>query len=432
MGTLNEVDKNYLAQNFLAFFRRDYKMRGAGAHRGRLGAGRRRASTSSRPAIRTVCEPIFDRPLKDISFGKTLLRLFQTARRFNVEIQPQLVLLQKTLLNIEGLGRQLDPELDLWKTAKPFLERWMASASAGALVRNLKREAPQWAAAAAAAAPGAPGARPKPLAPCASEVSRGCARKSGGTASLLKLAAWAAGQILVVRSWFRYNPRRPPQTVDFLSPDAPTRKAPCCSGSSSSTCWFPSASACIAATRVHNAKDFAVAGRSLPLPVVTATVFATWFGAEAVFGVSATFVKEGLRGVVADPFGSSLCLVIAGILFFALPLQAEHPHARRLLPHALQPHGGGDHHDLHRRLLPGLGGGADQGARPDLLRRHRRRGEPEHRHDPRRGHRADLHHLRRHVLGGDPRLRADGGDRWAACSSSPGSSAARSAAAPRR
>ena len=76
-------------------------------------------------AIRAVCEPVFDRPLKEISFGKVLLRLFQTSRRFNMEIQPQLVLLQKTLLNIEGLGRQLDPDLDLWKTAKPFLERWM-------------------------------------------------------------------------------------------------------------------------------------------------------------------------------------------------------------------------------------------------------------------------------------------------------------------
>ena len=76
-------------------------------------------------AIRAVCEPIFARPLKEISFGRLLLRLFQTSRRFNVEIQPQLVMLQKTLLNIEGLGRQLDPDLDLWQTAKPFLERWM-------------------------------------------------------------------------------------------------------------------------------------------------------------------------------------------------------------------------------------------------------------------------------------------------------------------
>jgi ubiquinone biosynthesis protein len=97
-------------------------------------------------AIRAVCEPIFDRPLKDISFGKTLLRLFQTARRFEMEVQPQLVLLQKTLLNIEGLGRQLDPDLDLWKTAKPFLERWMNDQIGWrALVNQLKNEAPDWA-----------------------------------------------------------------------------------------------------------------------------------------------------------------------------------------------------------------------------------------------------------------------------------------------
>jgi len=98
-------------------------------------------------AIRAVCEPIFDRPLKDISFGKTLLRLFQTARRFEMEVQPQLVLLQKTLLNIEGLGRQLDPDLDLWKTAKPFLERWMNDQMGWrALIRHMKDEAPNWAA----------------------------------------------------------------------------------------------------------------------------------------------------------------------------------------------------------------------------------------------------------------------------------------------
>src|SRR5690606_8425802 len=98
-------------------------------------------------AIRTVCEPIFDKPLKDISFGKTLLRLFQTARRFEMEVQPQLVLLQKTLLNIEGLGRQLDPELDLWKTAKPFLERWMHEQMGWrALVSGVQTEAPGWAA----------------------------------------------------------------------------------------------------------------------------------------------------------------------------------------------------------------------------------------------------------------------------------------------
>jgi ubiquinone biosynthesis protein len=97
-------------------------------------------------AIRAVCEPIFDRPLKEISFGRILLRLFQTSRRFNVEVQPQLVLLQKTLLNIEGLGRQLDPDLDLWKTAKPFLEHWMSEQMGWrGLIKNLKREAPHWA-----------------------------------------------------------------------------------------------------------------------------------------------------------------------------------------------------------------------------------------------------------------------------------------------
>ena len=96
-------------------------------------------------AIRAVCEPYFDRPLKDISLGQVLLRLFQTSRRFNVEIQPQLVLLQKTLLNIEGLGRQLDPELDLWSTAKPFLERWMNEQIGWrGLVERCKNEAPRY------------------------------------------------------------------------------------------------------------------------------------------------------------------------------------------------------------------------------------------------------------------------------------------------
>ncbi len=124
VGSLTEVDKEYLAQNFTAFFRRDYK-RVAELH---VESGWVPADTRVNElegAIRTVCEPYFDRPLKEISLGMVLLRLFQTSRRFNVEIQPQLVLLQKTLLNIEGLGRQLDPDLDLWSTAKPFLEQWM-------------------------------------------------------------------------------------------------------------------------------------------------------------------------------------------------------------------------------------------------------------------------------------------------------------------
>ena len=144
MGTLTDIDKNYLAQNFLAFFRRDYR-RVAQAH---VDAGWVPADTrvdEFESAIRAVCEPIFDKPLKDISFGKLLLRLFQTSRQFNVEIQPQLVLLQKTLLNIEGLGRELDPDLDLWKTAKPYLERWMSDQiGLRGLVANLRQESPYW------------------------------------------------------------------------------------------------------------------------------------------------------------------------------------------------------------------------------------------------------------------------------------------------
>lgn len=145
IGTLTEWDKEYLAQNFLAFFRRDYK-RVAELHieSGWVPPGTRVDALES--AIRAVCEPHFDRPLKDISLGAVLMRLFQTSRRFNVEIQPQLVLLQKTLLNIEGLGRQLDPELDLWSTAKPFLERWMnEQIGMAGLVERLKNEAPRYA-----------------------------------------------------------------------------------------------------------------------------------------------------------------------------------------------------------------------------------------------------------------------------------------------
>lgn len=144
VGTLTEFDKEYLAQNFIAFFRRDYK-RVAELH---VESGWVPANTrvdELEGAIRAVCEPHFDRPLKDISLGQVLLRLFQTSRRFNVEIQPQLVLLQKTLLNVEGLGRQLDPELDLWNTAKPFLERWMNDQIGWrGLISRLKNEAPRY------------------------------------------------------------------------------------------------------------------------------------------------------------------------------------------------------------------------------------------------------------------------------------------------
>jgi ubiquinone biosynthesis protein len=145
IGTLTERDKDYLAQNFIAFFRRDYK-RVAELHveSGWVPAETRIDALES--AIRAVCEPQFERPLKDISLGQVLMRLFQTSRRFNVEIQPQLVLLQKTLLNIEGLGRELDPDLDLWSTAKPFLERWMSEQVGWrALVDRLKAEAPRYA-----------------------------------------------------------------------------------------------------------------------------------------------------------------------------------------------------------------------------------------------------------------------------------------------
>lgn len=145
MGTLAPNDQRYLAENFLAFFNHDYR-RVAELHvqSGWVPADTRLDEFES--AIRSVCEPIFARPLKEISFGQLLLRLFQTARRFNMQIQPQLVLLQKTLLNIEGLGRQLYPDLDLWQTAKPILEKWMQEKLGWqAALKTLKQEAPTWA-----------------------------------------------------------------------------------------------------------------------------------------------------------------------------------------------------------------------------------------------------------------------------------------------
>jgi ubiquinone biosynthesis protein len=145
IGTLTEFDKDYLAQNFTAFFRRDYK-RVAELHieSGWVPPGTRVDELEG--AVRTVCEPYFDRPLREISLGMVLMRLFQMSRRFNVDIQPQLVLLQKTLLNIEGLGRQLDPELDLWATAKPFLERWMLDQiGPQKLWQEIRAQAPRYA-----------------------------------------------------------------------------------------------------------------------------------------------------------------------------------------------------------------------------------------------------------------------------------------------
>lgn len=145
VGTLTAEDKRYLAENFVAFFNRDYK-KVAQLH---VDSGWVPAHTKVEEfesAIRTVCEPIFQKPLADISFGHVLLNLFSTARRFDMQVQPQLVLLQKTLLYIEGLGRQLYPQLDLWKTAKPFLENWVKQqVGLPAIWRQVKDNLPFWA-----------------------------------------------------------------------------------------------------------------------------------------------------------------------------------------------------------------------------------------------------------------------------------------------
>lgn len=144
VGTLTPEDQNYLARNLLAFFKRDYRQV-AELHISSGWVPEHTRVDEFESAIRTVCEPIFERPLKDISFGQFLLRLFQTARRFDMEVQPQLVLLQKTLLNIEGLGRQLYPDLDLWNTAQPYLENWMKQRMAPpGVFKNIKQHLPEW------------------------------------------------------------------------------------------------------------------------------------------------------------------------------------------------------------------------------------------------------------------------------------------------
>lgn len=145
VGTLNREDKRYLAENFLAFFNRDYR-KVAELHVDSGWVPSHINVEEFESAIRTVCEPIFNKPLADISFGHVLVNLFNTARRFEMEVQPQLVLLQKTLLYVEGLGRTLYPQLDLWQTAKPFLERWMQEQLGWrAVVRAVKENAPYWA-----------------------------------------------------------------------------------------------------------------------------------------------------------------------------------------------------------------------------------------------------------------------------------------------
>ena len=142
IGTLNEHDKRYLAENLMAFFNRDYR-RIALLHVESGWVARNTRVEEFESGIRTVCEPIFERPLKDISFALVVLKLFQVARRFKMEVQPQLVLLQKTLFAVEGLGRQLDPELDLWATAKPFLEKWLREQMGPkALIKHLRENLP--------------------------------------------------------------------------------------------------------------------------------------------------------------------------------------------------------------------------------------------------------------------------------------------------
>tara|TARA_B100001063_G_scaffold246940_1_gene288667 strand:+ start:2010 stop:3641 length:1632 start_codon:yes stop_codon:yes gene_type:complete len=144
VGTLDETDQDYLARNLLAFFNQDYhEVARLHVESGWVGSGTK--VNEFEAAIRSVCEPIFEKPLEEISFGQVLMRLFQTARRFNMEVQPQLVLLQKTLLNIEGLGRQLYPQLDLWNTAKPYLEQWVIKRMGPkAIWQELKRQVPAW------------------------------------------------------------------------------------------------------------------------------------------------------------------------------------------------------------------------------------------------------------------------------------------------
>ena len=144
VGSLNDFDKEYLARNFIAFFNRDYR----GVAQMHVDAGWTPADTPVdlfESDIRAVCEPIFAKPLKDISFGRFLLHMFQVARRFELEVQPQLLLLQKTLLTVESMGRQLDPEINLWDTAKPFLESWAKRQyNLRRAVRTLRRQTPDW------------------------------------------------------------------------------------------------------------------------------------------------------------------------------------------------------------------------------------------------------------------------------------------------
>lgn len=144
MGTLSAFDQTYLAQNLLAFIRRDYR-KVAELHIESGWVPKTVRLDAFEAAIRTVCEPMFERPIQDISFGKLLMRLFQTAQQFDMRVQPQLLLLQKTILNVEGICRQLYPELDVWATARPVIESWMKSQMGfKATLKAIKREWPYW------------------------------------------------------------------------------------------------------------------------------------------------------------------------------------------------------------------------------------------------------------------------------------------------
>ena len=141
MGTLTLRDKHYLAENFYAFFNRDYR-RVADLHIESSWVPADTSAEDLEASVRSVCEPMFNKPLKEISFGIVLLRLFDIARKYKMEIQPQLILLQKTLVNVEGLGRELYPDLDIWKTAKPVLEKWLMEQSSP--VNAIKRIIKHW------------------------------------------------------------------------------------------------------------------------------------------------------------------------------------------------------------------------------------------------------------------------------------------------
>jgi ubiquinone biosynthesis protein len=204
MGTLGDSDKRFVADVFLGFFQRDYRR----VAQALLESGWAPETThlaGFEGAIRAVCEPFFDRPLAEISFGKALLRLFETSRRYQLVMQPQLVMLHKTLLNIEGLGRQLDPQLNLWETAKPFLERWMdKQLGFAAFRRSLEAEAPQW----ARLAPQLPRLLHEALAARAGDASSSAlaelAREERRTRKLLLVAIALLAALLVVETlgWF--------------------------------------------------------------------------------------------------------------------------------------------------------------------------------------------------------------------------------------